>query len=120
MRIIADRTRSLPAPVGIVHADLIRPTTDGPRAWLKLLPDEVPPVTHPGGDLTLVWASIWTRHPELTIHLTCTPDGAGCRLRFVVHAPDATPGVDDDAWIGHIRRRLNQLLFGELRFSYGQ
>ncbi|WP_245645576.1 hypothetical protein [Pseudonocardia acaciae] len=38
-------------------------------------------------------------------------------LRFTLLTPDEAP---DQSKTGHLRRRLNQLLFADLRFSYGQ
>lgn len=118
VRIIADRKRPLPAPPPIVWADLTTPDSDGPRAWLRLLPDEVAPEITAGLEPRLVtWSSLWTRHPDLVIRLDCQPDGAGTRLHVVIEAPDDAP---DGAWIGHVRHRINKLLFRDLRYSYGQ
>lgn len=57
---------------------------------------------------------------DLVITFTVTPEsgGVGCRLRFVVTA-DATRPVED-ALVGRVRYRLNQLINGNLRYSYGQ
>lgn len=38
-------------------------------------------------------------------------------LKFTLLTPDDLP---DQSKTGHLRRRLNQLLFADLRFSYGQ
>jgi hypothetical protein len=38
-------------------------------------------------------------------------------LRFVLLTPDDPP---DQSKTGHLRRRMNQPLFADLRFSYGQ
>jgi hypothetical protein len=39
------------------------------------------------------------------------------RLRFTLLTPNDAP---DESKTGHIRRRMNHLLFADLRFSYGQ
>ena len=43
------------------------------------------------------------------------------RRRDPVEVHLVTPGeAPDQSKTGHLRRRLNQLLFADLRFSYGQ
>ena len=118
MQIVADRRRPLPAPPPVVWADLVQPRAEGVRPWLRLLPDEVPPrVLSRYEPRRVTWSSLWTRHPDLVIRLDCEPDGGGTRLHVVVEAPD---DAAEGAWIGHVRHRINKLLFGELRATYGQ
>jgi len=50
--------------------------------------------------------------------LDLTSDGeGGSRLGFTLLAAGDPP---DPALTGHIRKRINQVLFADLRFSYGQ
>ncbi|QQS00370.1 MAG: hypothetical protein IPK37_16115 [Austwickia sp.] len=119
MRLIADRTRPLPAPPPVVWADLAEPRAEGTRAWLRLLPDEVPPrVLSSYAPRTLVWSSLWIRHPALVVRLDCRPDGPATRLRVCIEAPDDL--ALSDAAVGHVRHRINHLLFADLRATYGQ
>jgi hypothetical protein len=43
--------------------------------------------------------------------------GSETLLRFSLLTPDGPP---DESKTGHLRRRMNQLLFADLRYSYGQ
>lgn len=67
---------------------------------------------------TLVWTSLWTRHPELVLRFDCAPDQGGTRLRVCLDAPDEAEL--SDATVGHLRHRVNRLLFADLRATYGQ
>ena len=49
--------------------------------------------------------------------LELSPKDGGTLLRFILSTPDEEP---DASKLGHMRRRLNHLLFADLRFSYGQ
>lgn len=118
---IADRTRSQPPPAHVVLETLRVPNADPIRPWLELVQDEIGPwITHLEGSDQVIWTSLWPRRPDLFITFTVTPEsgGVGCRLRFVVTA-DATWPVEDGL-VGQVRYRLNQLINGNLRCSYGQ
>ncbi|MGN6132508.1 MAG: hypothetical protein ACTHOK_19430 [Nocardioidaceae bacterium] len=86
------RARKLPAPPPIVWDSLTSPQKPGARPWLDLLEDD-------------------------QILLELAADETETSLRFTLLTPDERP---DDSKTGHIRRRINQLLFADLRFSYGQ
>lgn len=131
MRVIADRSRPLPAPPPVVWGDLVAPRADGPRAWLRLLPDEVAPrVLSSCSPRAVVWSSLWSRHPRLVVRLDCQPHHGATRLHVRVEAPDDAAPSDEmpnvlsdvfsDAAIGHVRHRINHLLFADLRATYGQ
>jgi hypothetical protein len=85
---------------------------------LKLLDDEVDPriiETHEH-DL-VVWASIWRMHPAARIRFELEPDGGGgTQLRWVL-TDELDPGP---ASVGHMRKRIQQLINAEMRFSFGQ
>jgi len=51
------------------------------------------------------------------VHLDPTAVGADTSLRFTLLTPDELP---DQSTTGHLRHRLNHLLFADLRLSYGQ
>lgn len=119
VREIGSRARKLPAPPSVVWDSLVEPRQPKARPWLRLLSDEVDPAVlaaeKPG---QVVWSSLWPSRPHDQVHfaLTASPDG-GTLLRFTLLTPDDVP---DQSKTGHLRRRLNQLLFADLRFSYGQ
>ncbi|QIS05397.1 hypothetical protein F5X71_26535 [Nocardia brasiliensis] len=115
MREIGERARQLPAPPRVVWASLAGPR----RPWLRLLADEVEPVVLAAEEPRLVvWSSLWPSRPDdqVRIELTATTGGATV-LRFVLRTPSEVP---DPSKLGHLRRRLNTILFADLRFSYGQ
>lgn len=112
------RRKDLPAPPAVVWADLCEPRLTGTRAWLSLLSDEQPPTILECEEPTrVVWSSLWRRRPDDRIEFAIGPNGTGCWLEFAVFAPDELPTT---SLTGHIRQRLNELLFGELRYTYGQ
>jgi hypothetical protein len=60
---------------------------------------------------------LWPSRPNDEVHLELTAAGSETSLRFRLLTPDNPP---DESKTGHLRRRLNELLFADLRFSYGQ
>jgi hypothetical protein len=116
---IGSRVRTLPAPPVVVWESLVAPRRPGGRPWLNLLPDEVDPrVLVAERPDRVVWSSLWPSRPRDQIHFALTvASDQGTSLRFTLCTPDDAP---DQSKTGHLRRRLNQLLFADLRFSYGQ
>ncbi|MFE9576684.1 hypothetical protein ACFYO1_09905 [Nocardia sp. NPDC006044] len=113
------RSRRLPAPPHIVWESLTRPRRPQSRPWLILLSDEVEPtVLAAENPHRVVWSSLWPTRPDdqIHFHLTST-DSAETLLNFTLLTPAEPP---DQSKTGHLRRRLNHLLFANLRFSYGQ
>lgn len=117
------RVRKLPAPPGIVWESLTRPRRQGARPWLNLLADEVEPrVLAAEEPYEVVWSSLWPSRPNDQIRFELTAAGrpalgsSETLLRFTLLTPDEPP---DDSKTGHLRLRMNQLLFADLRFSYG-
>ncbi|MET1073025.1 MAG: hypothetical protein ABWY11_10310 [Umezawaea sp.] len=119
MQEIGSRARTLPAPPGVVWHSLVEPRRPGARPWLDLLPDEVEPAVLAAEEPSrVVWSSLWPSRPNDQVHfgLTASGDG-GTSLRYTLLTPDEAP---DPSKTGHLRRRVNQLLFADLRFSYGR
>ena len=88
------------------------------RSWLNLLEDEVEQkVLFAKKPVNIVWSSVWRSRPNDTVHLTLSAVDSETLLRFTLLTPDELP---DSSKTGHLRRRLNYLLFADLRFSYGQ
>ena len=115
---IGSRARKLPAPPAVVWDSLVNPHRRGARPWLELLPDEVPPrILHAERPTRVVWSSLWPSRPNDEVHLELRASGSETSLRFSLLTPDDPP---DQSKTGHLRRRLNELLFADLRFSYGQ
>ncbi len=115
---IGARARRLPAPPSIVWRSLLDPHEPGTRPWLNLLPDETEPrVLHAEELHRVVWSSLWPSRPDDEIHLELADANGQTLLRFTLLTPDQPP---DESKAGHLRRRLNELFFADLRFSYGQ
>jgi len=118
VREIGARARKLPAPQAVVWDSLMMPAEATARPWLNLLDDEVEPrVVSARKPDEIVWSSLWPSRPNDTVHLTLSTAGSETLLRFTLLTPDELP---DSSKTGHLRRRLNYLLFADLRFSYGQ
>ena len=112
------RARRLPAPQTVVWDSLIMPAAPTVRPWRNLLEDEVEPkVLFAKKPVDIIWSSLWRSRPNDTVHLTLSAVGSETLLRFTLLTPDELP---DSSKTGHLRRRLNYLLFADLRFSYGQ
>lgn len=65
-----------------------------------------------------MWCPPWARLgccPAASFELPAV--GSETLLRFTLLTPEALPEAGK---IGHLRRRLNHLLFADLSFSYGQ
>ncbi|WP_106189850.1 hypothetical protein [Umezawaea tangerina] len=116
---IGSRARTLPAPPSVVWRSLVEPRRVGARPWLVLLADEVEPVVLVAEEPSaVVWSSLWPSRPDDRVRfgLVAAGDG-GTVLRFTLLTPD---GMPDPSKTGHLRRRMNELLFAGLRYSYGQ
>ena len=116
---IGSRRRSQPAPPHVVFEALAEPNRDPARPWLILLKDEMRPrVLASDPPAALDWSSLWTKRPDATIHfdLPRSPDG-GTDPRWTLRVDEPLP---DPSTIGHLRKRLNQLINANLRYTFGQ
>lgn len=96
----------------------MNPAKTGSRVWLDLLEDEVPPrVVESDAPHRVVWSSLWPSRPGGHVVLELADAGSETALTFTLLADGDMP---DESKTGHIRRRINHLLFADLRFSYGQ
>ncbi|MGB6247451.1 MAG: hypothetical protein WBF94_21095 [Gordonia sp. (in: high G+C Gram-positive bacteria)] len=110
--------RNLPAPPPAVFDDLVDPGRQPVRPWLDLLADEVPPtVLVAVPPARVMWATLWPRRPDARIEFFLTPARGGTDLRRRLTADEPLP---DDSLTGHLRRRVNELIFARLRYTYGQ
>lgn len=112
------RARTLPAPPIVVFESLVDPHRPRCRPWLVLLSDESEPdVLEVERPRLVVWSSLWPSRPDDQVHLRLTGVAGGTSLRFTLLTPGEPP---DASKTGHMRKRMNQLLFSDLRLSYGQ
>ncbi len=65
----------------------------------------------------VVWSSIWPKRSDAVIRFNLPPRGGGTNLRWTLSVEEPIP---NEALLGHLRKRMNQLINAELRYSFGQ
>lgn len=120
MPAIGSRKRNLPAPPHVVFEDLIAPNRSPARPWLSLLGGEVAPVVLESREPAyVVWSSLWPRRADARITfelLQGGPDG-GTDLRWTLTVDEPAP---DENMTRRMRKRINTLIYANLRHTYGQ
>jgi hypothetical protein len=98
---------------------LVEPRRPGARPWLVLTSEEVEPmVVESDRPSLVVWTSLWPDRPNDRIRFAITSDGAsGSSLKWTLESPDP---ISDPAKLGRMRYRLNYLINGQMRLSFGQ
>jgi hypothetical protein len=116
---IGNRRRDLPPPPWVVFEALTQPHRDPTRPWLILLDDEAEPTVVAASEPELViWSTLWPHRPTIQIRFEMEPDsGTGTKLRWRLLAEQP---IDDESAIGHMRKRINELINANLRYSFGQ
>lgn len=115
---IGSRAKRLPAPPWVVFDSLVEPHKPGTRPWLNLHRDEVEPrVLESERPKRVVWSSLWPSRPNDQVHFDLATAGDETLVKFSLLTSDDPP---DDKIAGHLRYRMNVLLFADLRYSYGQ
>jgi hypothetical protein len=112
--------RTQPAPPAVVFEALTEPDRDPSRPWLLLLSDEQRPrILHAEPAQLVVWSSLWSSRADAEIRFDLQPIGhmPETRLRWTLLLDEPLP---DPSKIGHLRKRLNQLINGNLRGTFGQ
>lgn len=119
MHEIGSRKRNQPAPPNIIVEALTQPNRDPTRQWLLLLDDEVPPKVLEVQPDAVVWTSLWNKRPDAVIRFDLPRDegGYGTDLRWTLEVDEPVP---DGALVGHMCKRLNELINANLRYSFGQ
>ena len=112
------RKRNQPAPIQAVYDALLAP--DRARQWLKLTPEEQPPQLLEAVEPHLVvWSSLWPQRPDAVIRFDLPADASGqgtdLTWTLVLDEPEPHPSL-----LGHLRKRINELVNAELRYSFGQ
>jgi hypothetical protein len=117
---VGARRRNQPAPPHVVFEALTSPDPAGGRPWLHLLDDEHPPrVLEAEEPHLVVWSSLWARRPDARVRFDLPREdgGHGTDLRWVLLVEEPVP---DASFLGHLRKRLNELVNADLRYSFGQ
>ncbi|SCG35563.1 hypothetical protein GA0070613_0190 [Micromonospora inositola] len=66
----------------------------------------------------VIWSSIWSRRPDAVVRFDLPSDGGGgtdLRWTPLVAAP-----LPESSLLGHMSKRLNQLINANLRYTFGQ
>jgi hypothetical protein len=116
---IGRRFRNQPPPPHIVFEALTNPNSDPRRPWLTLLHDEQPPTVLRAEPVSLVvWSSLWIKRPDATIEFDLPKAGSdGTNLGWILFVNEPRP---DETLVGHMRKRMNQLINANLRYTFGQ
>jgi len=102
----------------VVFEALTEPDRDPTRPWLLLLYDErLPDVIDARRPDLVVWSSLWDRRPDARIRFELSQDGCGTDLHWVLLVDEPVP---DASLLGHMRRRINELINADLRYTFGQ
>ena len=118
---VSRRLKQAPPPHVLFEA-LCEPNRDPQRHWLDLLDDETPPrILESHYPDSVTWSSIWNDRPDAIIRFDLTHDatgnGVGTDLRWTLYLDDPPPA---DEFVGQMKYRLNLLINGNLRYSFGQ
>ena len=116
---VGSRRRNQPAPPRVLYEALTQPNRDPACPWLLLLDDERRPDILAAAEPEVVeWSSLWNRRPDARIRFELPPDSAGhgTDLRWVLLGDDPPP---DSSLLGHMRRRVNELINANLRYTFG-
>jgi hypothetical protein len=115
---IGSRRRDQAPPPTIVWDALIDPYRPGSRQWLELRSDEVGPrILEAVRPRLVVWSSLWAERADDRIRFDIDEAQGGTSLRWTLLTPVEAP---DEKTLGHMRYRLNYLINGQLRYSFGQ
>ena len=117
---VGRRRRNQPAPPFAVFEALTQTSRDPRRPWLTLLEDEIEPLViesrHPE---LVVWSSLWVKRPDAQLRFDLPADAArqGTDLCWTLNVDEPLPVA---SLVGHMRRRVNELINKNLRYSFGQ
>ncbi|MFD1813701.1 hypothetical protein [Rhodococcus gannanensis] len=111
---IARRRRSQPPPARFIHEALTDPDRDPSRPWLTLRRDEQRPrILESEPPHLVVWCSIWPWRPDAQIRFD-VEDGM---LEWTLYVDEPEP---DGETVVRMRKRINELINANLRFTFGQ
>lgn len=117
---VGSRRRNQPAPPHVTFEALTEPNRDPARPWLVLLDDEQRPrLVEIEKPCLVVWSSLWAKRPDAVVcsDLPFDRSERGTDLRWTLLVNEPMPDV---VLVGHMRKRLNQLINANLRYTFGQ
>lgn len=84
---------------------------------MRLLGDEQPPRVVEAAPGLVVWSSPWPEQPEALVRFELAPErSGGTDVTWTLLVGE----LPDRSRLGHYRRRINELVHRDLRYSYGQ
>jgi len=102
----------------VVYQAIIEPDRDPTRPWLILRDDEQRPTLLDSVEPNLVvWSSLWPWRPDALIRFDLTGGPGGTALQWTLFVDDPVP---DDEVVAHMRKRIDELINADLRFTFGQ
>ena len=111
---VTSRAKSQPAPDWVLFEALTEPDRDAARRWLLLGPGERHPEILESREPDLVvWSSLWDDRPDARIRFDVT-HARGLRWTLLVDEP-----APDEATVREMRHRINTLINGNLRGTFG-
>jgi hypothetical protein len=114
----AGRSKTQPAPPAVIWETLTDPHRPGSRTWLVLEAGEVEPlVLDSQPPSRVVWSSLWPARHDDRICFDIEAHGEGSRLTWSL---EVGGGELTDAQFDQMRHRINYLINGEMRLSFGQ
>jgi len=94
------------------------PHRQAARPWLQLLDDEVEPLVLDSHEFDrVVWSTLWLKRPDARLQFDLADTDGGTDLRWTLYADAPVP---DPALTGHMRKRVNEIINANLRYTYGQ
>lgn len=116
---ISSRRRTQPPPPHVVYEALINPDRDPTRPWLTLHEDEQKPtVLEAIPPHLVIWTSLWPWRPDARIRFDITgPSSGSATLRWSLLVDDPVPDAETSI---RMRKRINELINANLRFTFGQ
>jgi hypothetical protein len=117
---VGTRKKSQPVPPWVLFEALTDPHRSPARPWLTLLDDEQPPrIVEVDEPHLVMWSSLWMRRPDARVRFDLPVGNAGLgtdlRWTLLVDEPTVEPPL-----LGHLCKRLNQLINANLRYTFGQ
>jgi hypothetical protein len=101
----------------VVFEALSHPDLDPTRPWLHLLDDELPPrILESVDPRPVTWSSSWRKLSGARIRYDLSACGQETDLRWTLLALER---VSDQGLLGHLRKRMNQLINADLRSRSG-
>ena len=64
-----------------------------------------------------MWSSLWDRRSDARICFELAQDGYGTDLHWVLLVDEPVP---DASLLSHMRRRINELINANLRYTFGR